>query len=91
MKRGALIASFIGGTTSIAIWVAYMQFGYLAGSEMVALWPNSIMLLGLEHSPSISFSFAVWLVSIFINIGLYGIIGLCVTALYRFVTNKIEY
>ena len=67
MKRSALIGSFIGGTISIVIWVAYMQFGYLAGWEMVVLWPSSIMLLGLEHSPSISFSFAIWLVSIFIN------------------------
>ena len=88
MKRGALIGSLVGGAIPLLIWVAYMFFRYMEGPETVVFWPSSIVLLGLEHSPSISFSVAVWFVSALINIALYAFIGLCAVALYRFATRR---
>ena len=82
MKRGALIGAFVGGAIPIMVWVAYMFFGYMAGSETVILWPSSIVLLGLEKSPGLAFSVAVWVVSAFINVGLYALLGLCVAWLF---------
>ena len=71
MKRGAFIGSLVGGAIPLIVWVAYMFFEYIAGPETVVVWPSSIVLLGLEGSPNISFSVAIWFVSALINVALY--------------------
>ena len=88
MKRSALIGALVGGTIPIIFWVAYMFFGYMAGAETVVFWPSSIVLIGLEHSPSIYFSAAVWIGSALVNVALYSIAGLCAVAIYRLVTKR---
>ncbi len=87
MKRDALIGSLVGGAIPLLVWVGYMFFGYMAGPETVMLWPSSIVLLGLEGSPSLSFSVAIWFASAFVNVALYATIGLSAGALYRFATR----
>jgi hypothetical protein len=88
MKRGALIGALVGGAIPLAVWVAHMFFGYTAGTETVVLWPSSFVLLGLEYSPSMSVSAAVWFGSALINVALYAFAGLCVAAIYRLVTRR---
>lgn len=88
MKRGALIGALVGGAIPLIVWVAYMFFGYMAGTETVVFWPSSIVLLGLEHSPSIYFSVAVWFGSALINVALYSIVGLCAVVIYSLATRR---
>ena len=88
MKRGAIIGAFVGAVIPVVVFVAFKFFGYMAGPETVAVWPSSIVLMSLEHSPSFALSVAVWCGSAAVNVGLYALLGLGIAAGYRYVTRR---
>jgi hypothetical protein len=97
-RKLALAFMLIGALIPIAIlpvwsWInAHGSLVEQVGFEhfVIRVWPSSIMLMALDTAgpPQIIFTVAVYSIAILGNIGLYGVVGLCVSWAYIRIRRK---
>jgi len=72
--RWAIIGAVIGGVVVPVLAEAfYIGTRTVAGAELIAVWPSSIVLMALEGRPSIGQAVTIWAFAVIPNAILYAV------------------
>jgi hypothetical protein len=85
-----LCVGALGLLLPVAFILRWQVSGVGFGTLEFALWPASIMLMGLEGNHSISHILVVYAIVLAANVLLYAIVGLLTWPVLRFVLRRLQ-